>query len=77
MSNPRKYDAKTRSQACQMSFKATQKSLTIHWRKDEYYNFILPAIEKSDKTITPFIKEAIYEKIVRDGLDVGLGGVKE
>lgn len=42
--------------------------LEVRYQKDEYEGRIQPAIEKSGKPVATFIKEAIDEKIERDGL---------
>lgn len=42
--------------------------LEVRYQKEEYESRIRPAIEKSGKPVATFIKEAIDEKIERDGL---------
>lgn len=42
--------------------------LEVRYQKDEYEQRIKPAIEKSEKPTATFIKEAIDEKIRREGL---------
>ena len=42
--------------------------LEVRYQKDEFESRIRPAIEKSGKPTATFIKEAIDEKIDREGL---------
>ncbi len=48
--------------------KDKQQRLEIKYKKDDYESRIQPAIEKSGLPTATFIKQAIDEKIVRDGL---------
>ena len=48
--------------------KDKQKQVQLRFRKDDYENRILPAIKKSGKPVATYIKEAVDEKIQRDGL---------
>ena len=49
-------------------FKANQKRIALNWIKDDYERRIAPAIKRSGMPISTFIKEAIVEKLVGDGL---------
>jgi len=44
------------------------KSVTVRWKIDFFNDKIAPAIERSGKPYATFIKEAVEEKIARDGL---------
>ena len=48
--------------------KDKQQRLEIKYKKDDYEERIQPAIEKSGLATATFIKQAIEEKIARDGL---------
>lgn len=48
--------------------KECQKQIMIKYRRDDYDNRIRPAIAKSGMPTATFIKQAIQEKIERDGL---------
>jgi hypothetical protein len=61
----------------EVSKKATMKYIkekmqqfTIRFTKSDYDERIKPGIEKSGLKPTTFIKQAIYEKIERDGLSI-------
>lgn len=45
-----------------------QKQISIKYKKEDYENMIAPAIDKSGLPMATFIKQAIAEKIKRDGL---------
>lgn len=49
-------------------FKNSQKRIALNWIKDDYERRIAPAIKRSGKPTSTFIKEAIEEKLVKDGL---------
>ena len=49
-------------------FKANQKRIALNWIKDDYERRIAPAIKRSGMPISTFIKEAVEEKLVGDGL---------
>lgn len=49
-------------------FKNNQKRIALNWLKDDYEKRIAPAIKRSGKPISAFIKEAVEEKLVRDAL---------
>ena len=49
--------------------KEKQQELKIRYKKDDYEQRIQPAIEKSGLPTATFIKQAIDEKIYRDGLN--------
>lgn len=44
------------------------KRVEIHWLKEDFESKIQPAILKTGKPINTFIKEAVREKIEREGL---------
>ena len=44
------------------------KPVQISYRKEEYDNEILPAIQKSGLPVATFIRQAVKEKIERDHL---------
>lgn len=46
-----------------------QKQISVKYKKEYYENVIAPAINKSGIPTATFIKQAIAEKIKRDGLD--------
>lgn len=46
--------------------KEKQAQVTVRFRKDDYDNRILPAIKKSGKPVSTYIKDAVDEKIRRD-----------
>lgn len=48
--------------------KEKQQRIEIKYKKEEYTDRILPAIEKSGMPVATFIKKAVDEKIERDGL---------
>lgn len=48
--------------------KEKQKRVDLKYKLDEYENRIKPAIEKSGLPTATFIKQAVDEKIKRDGL---------
>ena len=48
--------------------KAKQHRIEVSWKNDDFERIILPAIEQSGKPLATFIKEAVIEKIKRDGL---------
>lgn len=48
--------------------KNKQRQFTIRFRKDDFESRISPAIKKSGLPIATFIKQAVDEKIARDGL---------
>lgn len=50
--------------------KEKMKQFTIRFNKSDYNERIKPAIEKSGLKPTVFIKQAIDEKIERDGLSI-------
>lgn len=45
-----------------------QRQIALSYKKEEYESIIEPAIKKSGKPVATFIKEAIKEKIQREGL---------
>lgn len=49
-------------------FKRNQKRIALNWLKDDYEKRIAPAIKRSGRPISTFIKEAVEEKLVRDAL---------
>ena len=48
--------------------KAKQREIKLRFKREDYEERIEPAIKKSGLPVATFIKEAINEKIVRDGL---------
>ncbi len=48
--------------------KEKQREIKLRFKKDDYDERIGPAIKKSGLPTATFIKDAIDEKIVRDGL---------
>lgn len=42
--------------------------VNLKFKNEEYYEDLLPCIERSGMKVATFIKEAIREKIERDGL---------
>lgn len=48
-------------------FKDKQKRVSLNWLKDDFENRIEPAIRKSGKPTATFIKEAVEEKLRKDG----------
>lgn len=61
------YDEITK-QATLKYIKNKQKEIKIRYKKEEFDEKIQPAIIKSGLPIATFIKEAIEEKIEREGL---------
>ena len=49
-------------------FKNNQRRIALNWLKDDYEKRVAPAIKRSGKPTSTFIKEAIEEKLVRDSL---------
>lgn len=49
-------------------FKDKQKRIALNWLKEDFENRIEPAIQKTGKPVSTFIKEAVEEKLKRDGL---------
>jgi len=49
--------------------KESQKQINFGWKKTDFENNIAPAIKKSGSPVATFIKEAVIEKIERDGLN--------
>ena len=49
-------------------FKNNQRRIALNWLKDDYEKRIAPAIKRSGKPTSTFIKEAVEEKLVRDAL---------
>jgi predicted nucleotidyltransferase len=49
-------------------YKNNQKRVALNWLRYDYEKRIEPAIEKSGKPISTFIKEAVEEKLLRDNL---------
>lgn len=45
-----------------------QKRVSLNWLKEDYDNRIKPAIDKSGLPVSTFIKEAVEEKILNEGL---------
>ena len=57
------------SKAATMRYiKDKQQRIEVKWKKDDYDVRIQPAIARSGKSVSAFIKEAVDEKILRDGL---------
>ena len=48
--------------------KKSQHTVSLAYKQEEYDNDIAPAIKKSGKPVATFIKEAVREKIDREGL---------
>ena len=48
--------------------KEKQQQITLRFKKEDFEQRIQPAIEKSGMATATFIKQAIDEKIERDGL---------
>ncbi len=48
--------------------KDKQQRIEVKYKNDEYQSRIQPAIEKSGLPVATFIKQAVDEKIERDGL---------
>ena len=48
--------------------KEHQKQIQVKYKKEEYEDFVKPAIEKSGMPVATFIKMAVKEKIERDNL---------
>lgn len=44
------------------------KVINIRFKKEDYDKDILPAINKTGLPVATFVKQAIEEKIIRDGL---------
>lgn len=61
------YD-ETSKQATLKYIKSKQQEIKIRYRKDEFEERIQPAIKKSGLPTATFIKDAVEEKIERDGL---------
>lgn len=49
-------------------FKKSQRRIALNWLKDDYEKRIAPAIKRSGKATSTFIKEAVEEKLIRDSL---------
>ena len=49
-------------------YKNSQKRIALNWLKDDYERRVAPAIKRSGKPTSTFIKEAVEEKLVRDAL---------
>lgn len=47
-------------------FKNNQRRIALNWLKDDYEKRVAPAIKRSGKPTSTFIKEAVEEKLVRD-----------
>ena len=47
--------------------KDKQKRVSLNWKKSEYEEIIEPAIKHSGKSVSTFIKEAVKEKLKREG----------
>ncbi len=47
--------------------KEKTKQVVIRWKKEDYDNRIRPGIERSGLPMATFIKQAVEEKLVRDG----------
>lgn len=45
-----------------------QKQIALSYKKDDFEQRIQPAIQKSGKPVATFIKEAVEEKLQKDGL---------
>lgn len=45
-----------------------QKRVALNWLKEDFENRIEPAIQKTGKPVSTFIKEAVEEKLIRDRL---------
>lgn len=64
-------DTKTTTAAKQATIRYIREKvheIRIRYRNDEWVNNLFPAIKKSGKPVATFIKEAVKEKIERDGL---------
>ena len=48
--------------------KEKQRQVIVRWKKEDYEEHIGPAIKRSGKPMSQFIKEAVNEKIEREGL---------
>ncbi len=49
--------------------KAKQQRIPVNWLKSDYEERVRPAIEKAELPVSTFIKQAVNEKIDRDGLE--------
>lgn len=45
-----------------------QKRVSLNWLKEDFENRIEPAIQKTEKPVSTFIKEAVVEKLERENL---------
>ena len=68
MSEYKGYDDKAGKQASLRYRKEKQHQVALSWKVTEYEQKIAPAIRKSGKPVATFVKEAVREKIERDGL---------
>lgn len=48
--------------------KEHQKQVVVKYKNEEFESRIRPAVEKSGMPMATFIKQAVNEKILRDGL---------
>ncbi len=42
--------------------------MPLNWLKEDFENRVRPAIQKTGKPISTFIKDAVNEKLIREGL---------
>ncbi len=69
MSTYKGYDDDVGKRATIKYIKEKQRIVDVKWKKTVFENEIEPAIKKSGKPMATFIKEAVVEKIERDGLN--------
>lgn len=48
--------------------KNNQKRVSLNWLKDDFEQRVEPAIKKSGLPVSTFIKQAVEEKLIKDGL---------
>lgn len=61
------YDQKAKEQSIKY-IKNNQKRIQINWLKSDFETRVEPAIEKTGKKVGTFFKEAVEEKLEREGL---------
>lgn len=54
-------------QATTKYLKDKQKRVPLNWKKSDYEEIIEPAIKRTGKPVSTFIKEAVEEKLKREG----------
>lgn len=66
MSEYKGYDPESGKRASMKYVREKQKSILLKWKKTDFENIILPAIEASGLPTATYIKQAVMEKIERE-----------